>query len=242
MGYNRPASSSNAVIATRSLMWPAYFFVSVALHAAVILSVGIKQGSPVSSAKAFTVVDVPALAPPLQQPRDSVSPQTPISTDAAIVAGKTKSLPTAVGPAKVDDAILSFEQSSPTFYKSSEVSHIAQLQLPLDAGLFSSEKSLSGRLILDISVSDVGKVVDIEVIEAMDVSGALRAYMLPLLRAAPFTPAYREGRPVNSVRRVEFTLGIVVEEPKQKVLSTVPPGFRPQMDARGNVLKVQPKP
>ena len=237
----RPAYSGNAVIATRSLMWPAYFFVSVALHAAVIFSVGVKQGKPVSSAKAFTVVDFHSLAT-VQLPHKNVSPQIAMSTDETVAGGKTTPETSVVGLAKANDNILSFEQSSPTFYKSSEVSHIAQLQLPMDAGLFSSELSLSGRLVLDISISDGGKVVGIEVVEAMDVSGALRAYMLPLLRAAPFTPAFKEGRPVNSVRRVEFTLGIVIEEPKQKALSTVPPGFRPQMDARGNVLKNQPKP
>ena len=108
--------------------------------------------------------------------------------------------------------------------------------------LFSEELFLSGRLVLDIAISDLGKVVNIEVVEASDASGALRARMLPLLREAPFSPAYKDGKPVNSVRRVEFTLGIVTGDPALGFNSSVSPGFRPRMDERGNILKNQPKP
>lgn len=141
-----------------------------------------------------------------------------------------------------DQKALAVEPPNPPFYKSSEVSHIAQLQLPLEGIQFSDELKLSGRLVLDISVSSTGEVVNIEVIEASDVSGALRAHMLPMLRSAPFTPAYKAGKAVNSVRRVEFTLGMVIDDPTLGFKASVPPGYRPKMDERGNILKVQPKP
>ena len=71
-----------------------------------------------------------------------------------------------------------------------------------------------------ISIFEQGKVVNIEVVEASDVSGALRAHMLPLLKNAPYTPAYKDGRPVNSIRRVEFVLGFVRDDP---TLGSMPP-------------------
>ena len=49
--------------------------------------------------------------------------------------------------------------------------------------------------------------------------------MLPMLKEAPFTPAYKDGRPVNSIRRVEFTLGIVLEDPNLGYKSSIAPGF-----------------
>ena len=75
---------------------------------------------------------------------------------------------------------------------------------------------------------------------ALNTNGALRARMLPMLREAPFTPAYKDGRPVNSIRRVEIKLGIVLEDPTLGYKSPIAPGFRPRMDERGNILKVQP--
>ena len=146
------------------------------------------------------------------------------------------------GAALVPDKTITIESDRPRFYNASEVSHVAELQLPLEGVMFSEELSLSGRLILDIAISDLGKVVNIDVVEAIDASGALRARMLPLLRDAPFAPAYKDGKPVNSVRRVEFTLGIVIDDPTKGFNSTISPGFRPRMDERGNILKVQPKP
>ena len=226
----------------RSLVWPVWLFVSVAVHATLLVSVGMKNGSPAGApAKAFSLVDFSphalAMAPP-----ENIAVRSDAVTDAAITHARQKKLVDKRGVMPSVDKEISFEQSAPAFYNSSEVSHLAQLQLPLEGVMFSEELSLSGRLILDIAISDLGKVVNIEVIEASDASGALRAHMLPLLRGAPFSPAYKDGKPVNSVRRVEFTLGVVIDDPALRFTATVPPGFRPQMDERGNILKKQPKP
>ena len=225
----------------RPPMWPIFMLASVVLHAALLVSVGVKSGSPPAvSAKVFSLVDFPAGVSAMlsREPvvtRAEAQPTVPVLISKPIQTGDAKNeIPT---PKKN----LELERTSPPFYKSSEVSHIAQLQLPLEGVMFSEELSLSGRLVLDIAVSDLGKVVNIDVVEASDPSGALRAHMLPLLRSAPFSPAYKDGKPVNSVRRVEFTLGVVTGDPSLGFNATVSPGFRPKMDERGNVLKDQSK-
>ena len=223
-------------------MWPVCLFFSVAMHAAFLLSVGAKNGNVASSpTKVFSLVEFSAAA---SDARTSKGPaiQADAVADAAASRPIAKPERDKVGATLSKDKLLSLEQASQTFYKSSQVSHVAQLQLPLEGVLFSDELSLSGRLVLDVAVSDIGKVVNIEVVEASDVSGALRAHMLPLLRDAPFTPAYKDGKPVNSVRRVEFTLGLVIDDPTLGFKSSVSPGFRPRMDERGNIAKDQPKP
>ena len=222
-------------------MWPISMMASVALHATLLISVGVKSGSPpAASATVFSLIDFPAGVPAMlsREPvvtRAEAQPTVPALIAKPIQNGDANSeIPT---PKKN----LELEQTTLTFYKSAEVSHIAQLQLPLEGVMFSEQLTLSGRLVLDIAVSDLGKVVNIDVVEASDPSGALRARMLPLLRIAPFSPAYKDGKPVNSVRRVEFTLGIVTGDPSLGFNATVSPGFRPKMDERGNVLKEQLK-
>ena len=222
-------------------MWPIFMMASVALHATLLISVGVKSGSPrVASATVFSLIDFPTGVSAMlsREPvvtRAEAQPTVPALIAKPIQKGDANSeIPT---PKKN----LELEQTSPSFYKSAEVSHIAQLQLPLEGVMFSEQLTLSGRLVLDIAVSDLGKVVNIDVVEASDPSGALRARMLPLLRSAPFSPAYKDGKPVNSVRRVEFTLGIVTGDPSLGFNATVSPGFRPKMDERGNVLKEQLK-
>lgn len=233
---------ANAAMSMHSLVWPVCLFVSVAVHATLLVSVGMKNGSPAGSpAKAFTLVDFSPQALAMA-PAENIAVRSAVVPDAAIPRAGQKNPVDKRGAMPSADKDISFAQSAPVFYKSSEVSHLAQLQLPLEGVMFSEELSLSGRLILDIAISDLGKVVNIEVIEASDVTGALRAHMLPLLRGAPFSPAYKDGKPVNSVRRVEFTLGVVIDDPAVRFTATVPPGFRPQMDERGNILKNQPKP
>ena len=224
-----------------SLMWPICLVASIAVHAAFLLSVGVKNSRPVAaSANAFSVVDFSPAPSALTLSEKTSSPVVgPV--DIAAASAKTNREGDKSGAIQSEEKVLSFEQRTPPFYKSSEVSHVAQLQLPLEGVLFSEELSLSGRLVLDISVSDRGKVISIEVVEASDASGALRAHMLPLLKEAPFSPAYKDGKPVNSVRRVEFTLGIVIDDPALGFKSEVSPGFRPRMDERGNILKTQPK-
>ncbi len=225
-----------------SLMWPICLVASVAVHAAFLLSVGVKNSRPVAaSVSAFSVVDFsPAPAAVTLTEKTSAPVAGPV--DVAVASAKASHEGDKSGAVQSEEKVMSFERRAPPFYKSAEVSHVAQLQLPLEGVLFSEELSLSGRLVLDISVSELGKVVSIEVIEASDVSGALRAHMLPLLKEAPFSPAYKDGKPVNSVRRVEFTLGIVIDDPALGFKSAVSPGFRPRMDERGNILKTQPKP
>lgn len=222
-------------------MWPVCLFVSVAVHATFLFSVGVKGGSPAAGpASTFSLVDFsPSALAVTPSEKVVVLDAAPTAANTSPKAKRESDKP---GAFQSDDKELSFEQRGPLFYKSSEVSHLAQLQLPLEGVLFSEALSLSGRLVLDIAVSDLGKVVNIDVVDASDASGALRAYMLPLLREAPFTPAYKDGKPVNSVRRVEFTLGIVIDDPTLGFNSAVSPGFRPRMDARGNILKNQPKP
>jgi len=221
-------------------MWMLSLTVSLAMHVAVLVTVGVKSGVTESfSGKPFTIMDfAPSItAVPLQK----IAAQTGDPASGATIIPAVKNInadAVSANPAK--PSAVSFEKAAPPFYKSSEVSHTAQLQLPLEGIQFSDELSLSGRLVLDIAVSDQGKVVNIEVISASDPSGALRARMLPMLKEAPFTPAYKDGRPVNSIRRVEFTLGIVLEDPNLGYKSSIAPGFRPRMDERGNVLKVQP--
>jgi hypothetical protein len=221
-------------------MWVFSLIASLLLHLAVLMTVGVKGGgSERFSSSAFSVVEIaPAVG--------SVSP-VQMAADPAANADRAAVAPAANRssgdyPAAFTDkqSALPIETISVRFYKSSEVSHVAQLQLPLEEALFSGERSLSGRLVLDIAVTDQGKVVNIDVISASDPSGALRERMLPMLMQAPFTPAYKDGRPVNSIRRVEFTLGIVVEVPDLNAKPGVAPGFRPRMDERGNISKVQP--
>ena len=221
-------------------MWVFSLVVSLVIHVTVLVSVGLKSGASESfSSKPFLVVDFAPTVSSVAPERIAAPPaEHLVRTTEKPVA--TRSLDDAVGATLAKEGTVSLEKTSPPFYKSSEVSHIAQLQLPLEGVLFSDELSLSGRLVLDIAVSDQGKVVNIEVISASDASGALRARMLPMLREAPFTPAYKDGRPVNSIRRVEFTLGIVLEDPTLGYKSPIAPGFRPRMDERGNILKVQP--
>lgn len=225
-------------------MWPTCLLVSVAMHAAVFFSVDVRNGTPASaSPKAFSLVDFAVSV--VDTPPDTRMPlKTRVDAvrDAVIVDPAPTTARDKLGTAPAKDKTLLIEQASQPFYKSSQVSHVAQLQLPLEGVLFSDELALSGRLVLDIAVSDLGKVVNIDVVEASDVSGALRAHMLPLLRDAPFSPAYKDGKPVNSVRRVEFTLGQVIDDPTLGFKSSVSPGFRPKMDERGNILKNQPKP
>ena len=223
-------------------MWPICLVVSVALHLTLLVSIGAKNGSqPELPAKAFSLVDLPS--PSLAvRPLENVTVRGDAASDAAIIRATSKRDSDRRGAMSSRDNEWSLEQTAGPFYTSSEVSHLAQLELPLEGVLFSEELFLSGRLVLDIAISDLGKVVNIEVVEASDASGALRARMLPLLREAPFSPAYKDGKPVNSVRRVEFTLGIVTGDPALGFNSSVSPGFRPRMDERGNILKNQPKP
>ncbi len=222
-------------------MWPICLVASVVVHAAFLLSVGVKNSRPATAtASAFSVVDF-SQAPVAVTLSGKTSAPVAARVDIAVASAKANGEADKPGAIQSAEKVLSFERRVPPFYKSSEVSHVAQLQLPLEGVLFSEELSLSGRLVLDISVSELGKVVSIEVIEASDVSGALRAHMLPLLKEAPFSPAYKDGKPVNSVRRVEFTLGIVIDDPTLGFKSEVSPGFRPRMDERGNILKTQPK-
>lgn len=227
--------------AKSSLMWPASLFVSFTVHAAFLLGIGVTSGSPeITSGKAFTLVEFVSSAQVLQSPDRIVAPAAMALVD-AMAATKPSNQSEPTGVIQPKENVFSYEKSGQPFYKSSEVSHVAQLQLPLEGMLFAEELTLSGRLVLDIAVSDLGKVVNIEVVEASDPSGALRSRMLPLLSSAPFAPAYKDGRPVNSIRRVEFTLGMVIDDPTLGFKATVPPGFRPKMDERGNVLKDQPK-
>ncbi len=221
-------------------MWVFSLIASLALHVTVMVTVGVKSGTSESfSGKPFSIVDLDLFIPSV--PPQVIAAKAGEHVDGATVVPVAKrSNDDAVAESPAKPSAVSFEKTSPPFYKTSEVSHIAQLQLPLEGVLFSDELSLSGRLVLDIAVSDQGKVVNIEVISASDPSGALRARMLPMLREAPFTPAYKDGRPVNSIRRVEFTLGVVLEDPTLGYKSSIPPGFRPNMDERGNILKVQP--
>ena len=222
-------------------MWPVSIFISVVVHAILFLSIGMQNGgSVVKPAKAFSLIEFSTPASDVLPDKGAAANFDGV-TGAAISSPTTKPLRAKRSATLSTDENLSIEQPSPPFYKSSQVSHVAQLQLPLEGVSFSDELSLSGRLVLDISVTDKGKVVNIDVIEVSDVSGALRARMLPLLRDGPFTPAYKDGKPVNSVRRVEFTLGHVIGDPALGFNSSVSPGFRPQMDERGNILKVQPK-
>ena len=202
--------------------------------------IGVKSGSQASvPPRVFSLVDYsPATAVP---PTENLPVRAKAAPDVAVAAAKPGRDGDKSGAFSPVDKEILIQPPSATFYKSSEVSHLAQLELPLEGVLFADDLSLSGHLVLDIAISNVGKVVNIEVVEASDVSGALRARMLPLLKDAPFSPAYKDGIAVNSVRRVEFTLGLVLGDPSFGFNSPVSPGFRPRMDARGNILKVQPK-
>ena len=186
-------------MAAHSPMWPVSMLVSIALHAVVLVSVGLKEGRRAEfAAKPFSLVD-------LSSPSTSFVPlakgAVDVSAAPAVQSSTPKPRPEGDKPGAIlpEPNELSFERQSPTFYKSSEVSHLAQMQFPLEGALFSEELALSGRLVLDISISEQGKVVNIDVVEASDVSGALRAHMLPLLKNAPYTPAYMDGRPVNEI-------------------------------------------
>ena len=221
-------------------MWPVCLFMSAALHFTLLVSVDVKSSSQAEdSAKVFSLVDLPS-PQPTAAPREMVAFRADRAADPAVGDAKTKLESDKRSAIPLPDKELSIERS-PVFYTSSEVSHIAQLQLPLEGVLFSDDLSLSGRLVLELAISDKGKIVNIEVVEATDASGALRAHLLPLLRDAPYTPAYKAGKPVNSVRKVEFVLGVVTGDPTMGFNSSVSPGFRPKMDERGNILKVQPK-
>lgn len=224
-------------------MWPICLFVSVAVHFTLLVSIGAKNGSQAElPAKAFSLVELSSPSLAVRPLEENVAARSDAASDAAIIRATSKRDSDRRGAMSSRDNEWSLEQTAALFYTSSEVSHLAQLELPLEGVLFSEELFLSGRLVLDIAISDLGKVVNIEVVEASDASGALRARMLPLLREAPFSPAYKDGKPVNSVRRVEFTLGIVTGDPALGFNSSVSPGFRPRMDERGNILKNQPKP
>lgn len=230
------------LMVTRSLMWPASLFVSLALHVILLVAVGANSGSQLGPpAKPFSLIDFPPSLSAVTQ-YEKIGARIEAPPKIGIGQPKLKREDNNLAGSQAEAQALALEVRSPPFYKSSEVSHGAQLQLPLEGIQFSEELSLSGRLVLDIAVSDLGKVVSIEVIEASDVSGALRAHMLPLLKNAPFTPAYKSGRAVNSVRRVEFTLGVVLDDPSLGFNSSVSPGFRPPMDARGNTLNDPRKP
>jgi hypothetical protein len=223
-------------------VWPVCLMVSALVHATLIFSVGVKSGTPAAtSASVFSLVDFSADAVAVV-PSENIAARTDPAPTAVSAQPAAKRQDEPPGAALVANKTLTIDKDSPRFYTSSEVSEVAQLQLPLEGVMFADELALSGRLVLDIAVSDLGKVVNIDVVEAIDASGALRARMLPLLRDAPFAPAYKDGKPVNSVRRVEFTLGIVIDDPTKGFNSAVSPGFRPRMDERGNILKEQPKP
>lgn len=222
-------------------MWSISLFASVAVHLIVLLAIGAKNGEQVEApAKVFSLVSLsaPQLA---AEPSGNIARRSEPVLDSDRPPAESQRASDRRGVMSSEHKVVAIEQRGAQYYSSSEVSHLAQLQLPLEGIQFSDELTLSGRLILDIAVSDTGKVVSIEVVEASDASGLLRARMLPLLRSAPFSPAYKDGRPVNSVRRVEFTLGIVSDDPTLGFNSSVSPGFRPQMDERGNILKNQPK-
>ena len=228
----------------RSAVWPVCLFFSVVAHIAIFLLLGVENGHPAGvPARAFSLIEfsAPVREVPLRETDVARADVIPIAGIASNHNRDNNTLRDKRGAIPSPEKQLALEQDSPPFYKTAEVSHIAQLQLPLEGVLFSENLELSGRLVLDIAVSDRGKVVNIDVVEATDASGALRAHMLPLLRDAPFSPAYKDGRPVNSVRRVEFTLGIVAGDPSLGFNAPVPPGFRPKLDERGNILKDQSK-
>ena len=223
----------------RRSTWPFFLSLSVAVHIAALNATGpLGGGGAATPRKVFTVVGnlsgsnlVHTIKP--AAPVADVIPSSMGQAENAAISHHAQYL------APAPEKTLSFVAPQSRFYTAAEVSQPSELLLPLDAEQFSKAPLLSGRLVLDIAISDTGKVVNIAVIEASDVGGALRAYLLPMLEAAPFVPAYKDGIPVNSVRRVEFLLGRVIRDPKLDVYPPVPASFRPQMDERGNILKNQ---
>ena len=93
---------------------------------------------------------------------------------------------------------------------------------------------LSGRLKLDIYVRADGVVEHIDILEAMDVSGALRESVIPLLKNARFTPALKNGKSVNSIKTIEFDL-MARDDPKKTTFSKIP-GYLPKQDMYGNII------
>jgi hypothetical protein len=124
-----------------------------------------------------------------------------------------------------------------TFYPSREVDRKAELLLPLEPDLFSDNAMLSGRLLLEILIRRDGTVADVRVLEAIDPAGALQKVILPWLKAAPFTPAFKDGLAVNSLQRIELALGIISKAGIGFQSGKHPAGQLPKLDARGNYVR-----
>lgn len=123
------------------------------------------------------------------------------------------------------------------FFLGNEVDYRAEMLLPMDMSWFDDEFALSGSLKMSIYVREDGSVDRIELLNTVDVSGALREKLLPLLQMATYSPAVKNGKPVNSIKTMEFDL-VARADPKTYTSKTLA-GFRPKLDAKGNIAPNQ---
>ena len=123
------------------------------------------------------------------------------------------------------------------FYRAAELDLRAEMLLPMELAWFEEQFSLSGSLKMELYVRADGKVDRIELLNVVDVSGALRETLLPLLQSAKFVPATKNGQSVNSIKVMEFDLAARID-PKTYTAVTLP-GFRPKLDVKGNIAPNQ---
>ncbi len=123
------------------------------------------------------------------------------------------------------------------FYRANDLDYRAEMLLPMEMTWFEDQFALSGSLKMSIYVRKDGTVERIDLLNIVDVSGELREKLLPLIYAAKFKPAAKRGEAVNSIKTMEFDLS-ARDDPKDTTLSTLA-GFRPSLDAKGNIEKNQ---
>jgi hypothetical protein len=122
-----------------------------------------------------------------------------------------------------------------TYFEAKLVDSNAELLTPLETGLFAGELSVAGRLVLAIRITRSGEVSDIEVVSAIDPGGRIQRILIPWLKSAKFIPAKKDGIKVNSIQRMQLTLGLVAD-PTLGYNSSKMPGELPVLDAKGNIV------
>ena len=143
----------------------------------------------------------------------------------------------ATSPINADILPLTPTAATPYFFTANEVDYRAEMLLPMEMTWFDEEFALSGSLKMNIYVLADGTVEKIDLLSTADVSGALREKLLPLLQMAKYSPAIKNGKPVNSIKTMEFDLAA---RPDPKTTSeTTLAGFRPKLDGKGNIAPNQ---
>ena len=109
--------------------------------------------------------------------------------------------------------------------------------LPMDLSWFEEDYALSGSLKMDIFVRKDGTVDRIELLNIVDVSGALRERLLPLISGSSYSPAMKNGLAVNSIKTMELDLAARVD--LKTITTKTLAGYRPKLDAKGNIAPGQ---